>query len=152
MQGMQMVTFLGGIPEDKVTGSKNKLTGVFTKDNKNYFCAKNIEETTWETNEEIIPDDFPLQGIYSTVFTNASGIKQTVIVGNTETTVEKTIPWFTMDGLTWADMSTPTDFSCPAMKNPSIMYYGGLFHMMGGDFNFIRSCLLYTSPSPRDTR
>lgn len=139
MQGMQMVTFLGGIPEDKVTGSKNKLTGVFTKDNKNYFCAKNIEETTWETNEEIIPDDFPLQGIYSTVFTNASGIKQTVIVGNTETTVEKTIPWFTMDGLTWADMSTPTDFSCPAMKNPSIMYYGGLFHMMGGDFNFIRS-------------
>lgn len=139
MQGMQMVTFLGGIPEDKVTGSKNRLTGIFTKDGENYFCAKNIEETTWEISEETIPKDFPLEGIYSTVFTNASGIKQTVIVGNTETTAEETVPWFTMDGLTWADMSTPTDFSCPAMKNPSIMYYGGLFHMMGGDFNIIRT-------------
>lgn len=139
MQGMQMVTFLGGIPEDKVTGSKNRLTGIFTKDGENYFCAKNIEETTWEIGEETIPKDFPLEGIYSTVFTNASGIKQTVIVGNTETTAEETVPWFTMDGLTWADMSTPTDFSCPAMKNPSITYYGGLFHMMGGDFNIIRT-------------
>lgn len=147
MQGMQMVTFLGGIPEDKVTGSKNRLTGIFTKDDKNYFCAKNLEETSWQKSEETIPENFPLEDIYSTVFTNASGIKQTVIVGNTETvtadnteiTTEETVPWFTMDGLTWADMSTPTAFSCPAMKNPSIMYYGGLFHMMGGDFNIIRT-------------
>lgn len=147
MQGMQMVTFLGGIPEDKVTGSKNRLTGIFTKDDKNYFCAKNLEETSWQKSEETIPENFPLEDIYSTVFTNASGIKQTVIVGNTETvtadnteiTTEETVPWFTMDGLTWADMSTPTVFSCPAMKNPSIMYYGGLFHMMGGDFNIIRT-------------
>lgn len=147
MQGMQMVTFLGGIPEDKVTGSKNRLTGIFTKDGENYFCAKNLEETSWQKSEETIPENFPLEDIYSTVFTNASGIKQTVIVGNTETvtadnteiTTEETVPWFTMDGLTWADMSTPTDFSCPAMKNPSIMYYGGLFHMMGGDFNIIRT-------------
>lgn len=147
MQGMQMVTFLGGIPEDKVTGSKNRLTGIFTKDDKNYFCAKNLEETSWQKSEETIPENFPLEDIYSTVFTNASGIKQTVIVGNTETvtadnteiTTEETVPWFTMDGLTWADMSTPTAFSCPAMKNPSIMYYGGLFYMMGGDFNIIRT-------------
>ncbi len=147
MQGMQMVTFLGGIPEDKIIGSKNRLTGIFTKDDKNYFCAKNLEETSWQKSEETIPENFPLEDIYSTVFTNASGIKQTVIVGNTETvtadnteiTTEETVPWFTMNGLTWADMSTPTAFSCPAMKNPSIMYYGGLFHMMGGDFNIIRT-------------
>lgn len=147
MQGMQMVTFLGGIPEDKIIGNKNILTGIFTKEGANYFCAKDTEEATWRKGEEVVPTGFPLEDIYSTVFTNASGIKQTVIVGNTETTVEETVPWFTMggpttmDGLTWADMSTPTDFSCPAMKNPSIMYYGGLFHMMGGDFNTIRSSL-----------
>lgn len=145
MQGMQMVTFLGGIPEDKIIGNKNILTGIFTKEGANYFCAKDTEEATWRKGEEVIPAGFPLEDIYSTVFTNASGIKQTVIVGNTETTVEETVPWFTMggpttmDGLTWTGMSTPTDFSCPAMKNPSIMYYGGLFYMMGGDFNIIRT-------------
>ena len=140
-QGMKMVTFIAGIPADDVTGSKKILTGICSFEGKNIFCAKNIEEANWKMNEgkEAIPADFPLEDIYSTVFTNASGIKQTVIVGNTEATVEATMPWFTMDGLTWADMSTPSDFFCPVMKNPSIMYYGGLFHMMGGDFSIIRS-------------
>ncbi len=57
-------------------------------------------------------------------------------------TVETTIPWFSMDGLVWVDMSTPTDFSCPAMKNPAIMYYGSQFHMMGGEFKTIYSSLV----------
>ena len=128
IQGMHMVTFLAGIPEDKVTGNENTLTGIFAKDGKNFFCAKNLEETTWRKGEEEVSTDFPLKEIYSTVFTNASGIKQTVVVGNVEETVEATIPWFSMDGLVWVDMSTPTDFSCPAMKNPAIMYYGSQFH------------------------
>lgn len=142
VQGMQMVTFVAGIPEDAVTGSKNKLAGIFTKDGNHYFCARNAEETEWQLSEEIVPSDFPLEGIYSTVFTNASGIKQTMIVGNTEETAKATVPWSTMDGLTWVDINTPSDFFCPVMKNPSIMYYGGLFHMMGGDFNIIRSSLV----------
>lgn len=140
MQGMYMVTFLAGIPADKVTGSKNMLTGIFAKDGKNFFCAKSAGETTWKEGEEV-PSDFPLKEIYSTVFTNASGIKQTVVVGNVEETVEATTPWFSKDGLVWADMSTPTDFSCPAMKNPAIMYYGSQFHMMGGEFKTIYSSL-----------
>lgn len=140
MQGMYMVTFLAGIPADEVTGSKNMLTGIFAKDGKNFFCAKSAGETTWKEGEEV-PSDFPLKEIYSTVFTNASGIKQTVVVGNVEETVEATTPWFSKDGLVWADMSTPTDFSCPAMKNPAIMYYGSQFHMMGGEFKTIYSSL-----------
>lgn len=140
MQGMYMVTFLAGIPADEVTGSENMLTGIFAKDGKNFFCAKSAGETTWKEGEEV-PSDFPLKEIYSTVFTNASGIKQTVVVGNVEETVEATIPWFSKDGLVWADMSTPTDFSCPAMKNPAIMYYGSQFHMMGGEFKTIYSSL-----------
>lgn len=137
---MYMVTFLAGIPADEVTGSENMLTGIFAKDGKNFFCAKSAGETTWKEGEEV-PSDFPLKEIYSTVFTNASGIKQTVVVGNVEETVEATIPWFSKDGLVWADMSTPTDFSCPAMKNPAIMYYGSQFHMMGGEFKTIYSSL-----------
>lgn len=141
MQGLKMVTFIAGIPADDVTESKNTLTGICSFEGKNIFCAKSDGEANWKMSEgeEAIPADFPLEDIYSSVFTNASGIKQTVIVGNTKAAVEATVPWFTMNGLTWADMSTPSDFFCPVMKNPSIMYYGGLFHMMGGDFDIIRS-------------
>ena len=139
MQGMQMVTFVAETPSDEVTGSPNKLVGIYTENGYNYFCTKVAGATEWVKGTETVPSDFPLNDIYATVFTNASGIKQVVVVGNTETTTEATIPWFTMDGLSWVDMSTPTSFSCPSMKNPSIMYYGGLFHMMGGDFNIIRS-------------
>lgn len=141
MQGMHMVTFLAGIPEDKVTGSKNTLTGIFAIDGKNFFCAKKLEETIWEKGEEV-PADFPLKEIYSTVFTNASGIKQTVVVGNTETEVKATIPWFKMDGYSWTPMRALADKFCPAMKNPSIMHYGGRFHIMGGEFKTI-----YSSPA-----
>ena len=44
VQGMQMVTFVAGIPEDAVTGSKNKLAGIFTKDGAHYFCARNAKK------------------------------------------------------------------------------------------------------------
>ena len=80
MQGMYMVTFLAGIPADEVTGSENMLTGIFAKDGKNFFCAKSAGETTWKEGEEV-PSDFPLKEIYSTVFTNASGIKQKYMPG-----------------------------------------------------------------------
>ena len=91
---------------------------------------------------EEVPADFPLKEIYSTLFTNASGIKQTVVVGNTETEVKATIPWFKMDGYSWTPMRALADKFCPAMKNPSIMHYGGRFHIMGGEFKTI-----YSSPA-----
>lgn len=131
MQGMYMVTFLAGIPEDKVKGSKSTLTGIFAKDGKNFFCAKSIEETTWRKGEVEVPTDFPLKEIYSTVSTNKSGSKQTVLVGNTDATIEATQTWFTTDGLKWFNMSGKTP--CPITKNPSIMYYGNLFYIMGGN-------------------
>lgn len=139
MQGIQMATFITGIPEDNIIGSPNILAGICTENGRNYFCVKSSDETIWRKSEKEVPADFPSQKIYSTVFTNASGIKQTVIVGNAKKATEKTVAWFTMDGLNWVDMSTPSSLACPAMENPSIMYYGGLFHIMGGKFDIIRS-------------
>ena len=139
MQGMQMVTFVTGLPEDDIIESRKALAGIFTENGHNFFCVKSPDETVWRRGEEEVPADFPLNKLSSTVFTNASGIKQTVIVGNTTEETENTVAWFTMDGLKWVDMSTPSSFACPAMKNPSIMYYGGMFRMMGGDFDVIRT-------------
>lgn len=144
MQDMRMVTFIAGIPGDNVTGNKKALAGIFTGEDGNYFCTRNVNETEWVKGTDIVPFDFPLDNIYSTVFTNASGIKQTVIVGNIarpradEEIATTTVPWFSMDGQDWVDMSSPSE-ACPGMSNPSIMYYGGYFYMMGGTFESIYS-------------
>lgn len=114
------------------------LTGILEDGGQKYFCTSK-DGMNWTRSKETVPGDFPTSGIYATVFTNATGIKQTVVTGNTDPAAEAVVPWFTMDGLTWVDMSTSSDLYCPAMENPAIMYYGGLFHMMGGTFETIYS-------------
>ncbi len=142
MQGMQMVTFVAGIPEDNVTGSPKALAGIFVKEGNNHFCTKSIEGTEWVKGEEPIPANFPIEDIYSTVFTNANGIEQVVVVGNTPEASDVTAPWFTMDGLSWVDMSEGAAIPCPGMRNPSIMYYGDMFYVMGGEFDTIYSSIV----------
>lgn len=143
MGGMNMVTFVAGIPEDEVSHTPNTLVGVFTENGANYFCKRTDNDEAWVKAEEAIPAGFPLKDIYSTVFTNASGIKQTIVVGNTENESEITLPWFTRNGIDWVDMNAQTsDLACPIAKNPAVMYYGGMFHIMGGDFKTIYSSLV----------
>lgn len=139
VQSMQMSTLVATLEADALTGiSEETLIGILLDGGQKYFCIS-TDGKNWTRGKETVSNDFPVKDIYATVFTNASGIKQTVVVGKTETSAKAVVPWFTMDGLTWADMSTPSDFYCPAMENPAIMYYGGLFHMMGGKFETIYS-------------
>ena len=139
VQNMQMSTLVATLKADALTGiSEETLIGILLDGGQKYFCIS-TDGKNWTRSKETVSNDFPVKDIYATVFTNASGIKQTVVVGKTETSAKAVVPWFTMDGLTWADMSTPSDFYCPAMENPAIMYYGGLFHMMGGKFETIYS-------------
>jgi len=139
VQSMQMSTLVATLEADELTGiSEETLIGILLDGGQKYFCIS-TDGKNWTRSKETVSNDFPIKDIYATVFTNASGIKQTVVVGKTETSAKAVVPWFTMDGLTWADMSTPSDFYCPAIENPAIMYYGGLFHMMGGKFETIYS-------------
>lgn len=143
VQGIQMVTFVASIPQNDMTGSQETLAGIFTEGGNNYFCTKSIEDTEWIKGEEIIPANFPIENIYFTPFINANGITQVAVTGNTNEISNVTIaPWFTMDGLTWADMSEGATTPCPGMENPSIMYYGDIFYMMGGKFDTIYSSLV----------
>lgn len=140
MQGLQMVTFIAGIPGDEVTGNKRALAGIFTEEGKNYFCKKNIDETEWSKGQEI-PGNFPLEDIYATVQTIATGYKRAIIAGTTQEATKATIPWFSEDeGLNWVNMQNDV-VPCPAMKNPSIMFYGNVFYIFGGEFEAIYSSL-----------
>lgn len=140
MQGLQMVTFIADIPGDEVTGNKRALAGIFTEEGKNYFCKKNIDETEWSKGQEI-PGNFPLEDIYATVQTIATGYKRAIIAGTTQEATKATIPWFSEDeGLNWVNMQNDV-VPCPAMKNPSIMFYGNVFYIFGGEFEAIYSSL-----------
>lgn len=138
IQGTEIETLVASLPEDYLTAFPETLSGILIEEGTKYFCSS-TDGATW-VKGEAVPADFPTGDIYSTIFTNATGIKQTAIVGNTQENEPKAVtPWFSMNGLTWADMSTTSDAYCPGMTNPSIMYYGGMFHVIGGEFETIYS-------------
>lgn len=153
-QEMKMKTLVATLHKDDLTGiTAETLVGILEDGGRKFFCIS-TDGKNWTRGSEEVDDNFPMTDIYSTLFTNASGIKQIVIVGNTEsasnadptddteTTDKVTVPWATMNGLEWSDMSTASDLGCKIAVNPSIMYYGGMFYAMGGEFENIYSALV----------
>lgn len=135
VEGMHMIAFVTGIPENIVESTLSALVGIYSDNGTNRFCKKSTNDASWVKGDETVPDGFPLKGLHSTVFTIGNGGKQIFLIGNTETEMETTTPWSTVNGLRWVDMNTITSATaCPIASNPSIMYYGGSFYMMGGDF------------------
>ena len=54
---------------------------------------------------------------------------------NDEAEKDPQIPWgITFDGKSWVDLSTESDFYCPALVMPSIMYYNNVYYAFGNDF------------------
>ncbi len=117
----------------------NSMIGIQTINGENYFCTS-TDAQSW-TKGEAVSDNFPLNNIYSTVFTTSNGLEKIVSVGNTTQTSAATIPWFSMNGTTWADLSTTSEFYCPAITNPAIIRYDDAFYIFGGNFDTIYKSL-----------
>lgn len=132
--GMQTVTLVTTFPD--------KLVGIQNVNGENYFCTSSdgLVWTYKEANEYKVSPNFPIDDIYSTVFTTNNGVEKAVVVGNTTNEETATVPWFSMDGASWTSLDTP-DTYCPKMENPCIMYYGEAFYIMGGEFNAIYKSL-----------
>ncbi|MCI1683988.1 MAG: DUF6242 domain-containing protein [Bacteroides sp.] len=132
--GMQTVTLVTSFPD--------KLIGIQNVNGENYFCTSSdgLVWTYKEENEYKVSPNFPINDIYSTVFTTKNGVEKAVVVGNTTNEGTATVPWFSMDGASWTSLDTP-DTYCPKMENPCIMYYGEAFYIMGGEFNAIYKSL-----------
>ena len=97
------------------------------------FCTT-TDGATWSYGEEV-PEGFPTRNIYHTMQLSATGTKKCVAVGMPATRPEATVPWFTADGMGWAQLNnTAYDTYCPILNNPSIFYYGDRFYCMGEGF------------------
>ena len=44
---------------------------------------------------------------------------------------EQTVPWSSMGGHGWADLSTNTASHCPGLATPHIIYYDDALYIMG---------------------
>lgn len=123
-----------------VTSFSNSLVGIIEEGDTKYFKISK-DGLNWEvpTNSDgqaisnNVPVGFPLENIYSTLFSTVSNIPQVMVVGQTNLSdATLTAPWFSMNGVEWTDMSsTAYDTYCPIMNKPVCMYYGSTFYIFG---------------------
>ncbi|MDR1004379.1 MAG: DUF6242 domain-containing protein [Prevotellaceae bacterium] len=108
------------------------------EDGQPYFAAS-TDGTTWTAGESV-PDNFPLDNIYATQMTTNNNIPKVIVTGNATPTGSATIPWSSMDGLSWASLYSSA--YCPYMENPFIMYYGDTYYLTGGNYTGIYSSVV----------
>lgn len=121
------------------------IAGMIEEDGSPVFATANVESNgtlTW-TKGNSVPEEFPVANICAVKsFKTATGMERAVLIGTpNETSATKTTPWFSLDGLTWAPMETIDRYSLPAMKRPSIIYYGKIYYAFGDDFSNIYTSL-----------
>lgn len=84
-----------------------------------------------------VPNGFPTDNYSFTSFTPTLTPPQLMLTGNADPTAKAVVPWVTTTGSEWVDFSTPTGVYCPAMSNPTVIYYGGSFYITGGDLSTV---------------
>lgn len=116
-----------------ITNFSGAIAGIIQDGTTRKFCVSNKEITNWEIGNEV-PSGFPEEEISSTVYTTSTGLEQSFLMGK-QTGATQTTPWFSLDGKSWEEASTASDYYCPPMSNPSIIRYNDKFYAFGGDFS-----------------
>ena len=136
-----VTALVASLPHDKVTGLQPTLSAIRQNaDNTQSFCTT-TDGQTWNTGETV-PQGFPTQQLQYTIETNRAGLNKAVVVGLPHADEKKTIPWFTTDGKGWGSLETTADNKwCPAIDRPMLTYYGGNYHLFGGQMDTIYSSI-----------
>lgn len=125
------------------------ISGIVKEGENKIFTMTNKDATTWQVitdNPQIVPEEFPVERLSSSVYNTNSGVSTAILVGNTKYDEAEndtsTIVWSTEDGITWYNMTTGDNNNAPWMESPSIMYYNNQFYIFGSGFNSF-----YSSPN-----
>lgn len=124
---------LSGNVATLITNFSGAISGIIQDGATLKFCVSNKAMTGWEIGNEV-PSDFPQENISSTIYTTNTGLEQSFLMGK-KTGATQTTPWFSLDGKSWEEASTTSDYYCPPMSNPSIIHYNDKFYAFGGDFS-----------------
>lgn len=127
---------------------KDSISAVITyPDGEMYFSKVGNIKDRWVKGDAVPTGDddvpFPLDGISSTTYINATGVEQSILMGNQTKNTKYTVPWMTTrDDRGWGDLANSiTAASCPYLSNPSIIHYNDAFYAFGGDFSTIYKSL-----------
>ena len=119
----------------------HKITYIKTVDNQKVFASTDEIVSRAETEKELqaVPDDFPIGNISYTTYATSTKVDAIMLIGEykEQPTVGETktiVPWGYMGDI-WIPLApNNADTSCPALTNPSIMYYNDQFYIFGEDF------------------
>ena len=120
-----------------IHGDEQAITILSQKDGKRRVGKISFEGTSFG---EPLEEQFPTRRFYVSSFLTGNGVTEYIAVGETESGTA-TIPWLSLDGMNWADLSTTSDAYCPWMQNPVVMHYGDRFYLFGGDMSTIYESL-----------
>lgn len=123
----QMVEGLSGDVQALLTAFPTTLAGIKQVDGENYFCTTDAS-LQWAMGEKV-EEGFPTKNIQSTIHQTSNGVYKSVLVGTSEKNSDSVIPWFSMDGNSWASMEPSADNYCPLTDRTSIIYYGDTYYL-----------------------
>lgn len=121
-----------------------KITFIETINGKKYFNSTDKINAKAATEGEIklqeVPEDFPISNISYTTYTTATNLEGIMLIGKykDQPTVGSTktiVPWGYMGDIWTALPPNNSTSNCPAIENPSIIYYNDRFYIYGDEFN-----------------
>lgn len=120
------------------------ISGIIEEDDGRLFACASIAANgslTWEKGKSV-PVNFPTENICAIKsYAQSTGVQIALLVGKpTDSGATTTTPWFSTisdRGKYWAQMTSGEASSLPAMKRPSIIYYGKKLYAFGDDFSVI---------------
>jgi hypothetical protein len=120
----------------------DRLAGIVEADDTRYFAVadKQADGALAWTIGEPTPAAFPQANFSTTHFTQTTGPEKYLLMGEAAPADTLSYPWFTYDGLSWADMSTSSVAHLPPMTAPTILYYADHIYAFGEDLT-----TMYTS-------
>ncbi len=129
----QVVSLLASFPSNQTSATPATLNAIVkdAADGKSYFATTNSTLSAWTLGEEV-PEGFPSAPYTACMSLTSNGLNKAFLVGSGEEGSEQTVPWSSMLGTGWVDLSTTSDTHCPALSHPYIMYYGDALYIFGG--------------------
>ena len=112
-----------------------RLAAIRTVEGTQLFCTAESPAGQW-TDGEKVPAGFPTYNYSHTYQISGTGSERIVLTGMPAQD-SKTVPWMSMDGRGWAEMSTTSSYSCPELQNPSITYYDDRYYIIGGELDTV---------------
>lgn len=121
-------TLSGGV-RTLLASFSDKLTAIKEVDGDLRYCLTKSSTEAWVIGE-LVHYGFPTEKVSSDVYFSSTGVERAILVGMPLPVENKTIPWMTIDGDDWGAMTTDTDYFCPPMDNPTVMFYDKFFYIV----------------------